>query len=259
MKPFYCRQGSKRKYAEALETLFPPHHTYVEAFLGGGAVFWSKEPSEKEVINDFDSVLIKDYRNLVSAPSDPSRFPLLTTERSQNAFLANPPKTKSAKVVEALLRRCNGFGGTYLETDGVYKTTTHERKFEHIGEYKDRLKGVTILNESYDKVFRKYDSNETFFFLDPPYEMSKGLDYAKDSESFDFEALERACSRLRGKFLITINDSPYIRDIFKDFHIYPYVVEGHHSKESSIGAKDRPELLISNYTLPTGWKHEMTV
>jgi DNA adenine methylase len=259
MKPFYCRQGSKRKYAEALESLFPPHQTYVEAFLGGGAVFWSKSPSHKEVINDFDSVLIKDYRNLVSAPSDPSSFPVLSSERSQNAFLANPPKTKSAKVVEALLRRCNGFGGTYLETDGVYKTTTHERKFEHIGEYKDRLKGVTILNESYDKVFRKYDSNETFFFLDPPYEMSKGLDYAKGSESFDFEALERACARLRGKFLITINDSPYIRGIFKDFHIYPYVVEGHHSKESSIGAKDRPELLISNYTLPSAWKHEMTV
>ena len=217
-------------------------------------MFWAKEPSPKEVINDLDELLIQDYRNLVSAPDDPSRFPLLSTERSQNAFLTHTPKTKSAQVVEALLRRCNGFGGTYLETNKVFKTTTHERKFEHIGEYKDRLKGVTILNESYDKVFKKYDAADTFFFLDPPYEMSKGLDYASGSESFDFEAFEKACSRLRGKFLITINDSPRIRSIFKDFHIYPYVVQGHHSKESSIGAKDRPELLISNYVLPTGWK-----
>jgi hypothetical protein len=152
----------------------------------------------------------------------------------------------------------DGVRPSYKSGNKVYKITTHERKFENIAEYKDRLKGVTILNESYEKVFRKYDSNETFFFLDPPYEMSKGLDYAKGSESFDFEALERACSRLKGKFLITINDSPYIRDLFSDSYIYPYVVEGHHSKESSIGAKDRPELLISNYNLPTGWKKEMT-
>ena len=68
MKPFFCRQGSKRKYSDALESLFPKHHTYVEPFLGGGAVFWEKQPSAVEIINDLDDGLITDYELILSAP-----------------------------------------------------------------------------------------------------------------------------------------------------------------------------------------------
>ena len=80
MRPFFCRVGSKRKYDKALISLFPAHRTYVEPFLGGGAVFFRKEPSEVEVINDLDGKLVADYRLILSAPTDISAYPILRTE-----------------------------------------------------------------------------------------------------------------------------------------------------------------------------------
>jgi len=243
--------------------LFPVHEVYVEPFFGGGALFFGKEPSQKEVVNDLDSNLIADYKRILTAPNDASSYPMPTTESGQNAFLTQTNTSVPAKVVESLLRRCNGFGGNYLEKGktGVYtddrrilKVTTHKQKLNKMKEYKERLGHATILNQDYRKVIKKYDSAKTFFFLDPPYEMSKGIGYAKGSEDFDFDELASALRHIKGDFLMTINNSPRIRKAFEDFKLYPYVVKGHHSVTSGIGSKDRPELLISNYDLPKGWR-----
>lgn len=180
------------------------------------------------------------------------------TLTSQNRFLTETHTTIPDKVIESLLRRCNGFGGRYLETTGVtqatdgriQKVTLHKTKLQRMGEYKARLEHATILNQDYRKVIKKYDSGKTFFFLDPPYEMSKGINYAKGSETFDFEELAKTLRGIKGDFLMTINDSPRIREVFREFKIYPYIVKGHHSETSPIGSKDRKELLVSNYKLP---------
>lgn len=211
-----------------------------------------------------------DYKRVATAPPFSDAYPILTGKSAQDKFLNTTHKDKPSQIVESLLRRCNGFGGNYIAkgsnrgvyTDDrphrVFKVTTHENKLRDIGAYKARLSGATLLNTTYAKVFDRYDAPDSFFFLDPPYEMSKGIGYAKGSESFDFEAFADALRDLDGKFLVTINDSPYIRKTFKGFNLYRYVVKGHHSEKSGIGAKDRPELLITNYTLPRQWKSRMT-
>jgi DNA adenine methylase len=246
-----------------LESLFPVHEVYVEPFFGGGALFFGKEPSQKEVVNDLDSTLVADYKRILTAPNDASAYPMPTTEAGQNKFLTQINTSVPAKVVESLLRRCNGFGGNYLEKGktGVYtderrilKVTTHKQKLNKMKEYKERLGHATILNQDYRKVIKKYDSAKTFFFLDPPYEMSKGIGYAKGSEDFNFDELASILRTIKGDFLMTINNSPRIRKAFAGFKLYPYVVKGHHSVTSGIGSKDRPELLISNYDLPKGWR-----
>ena len=241
-----------------LTTLFPPHQVYVEPFFGGGAVFFGKTPSEKEIVNDLDSKLIQDYKRILQAPNSVESYKIPKTLLTQNRFLTETHTSIPDKVIESLLRRCNGFGGRYIETTGVtqasderiQKVTLHKSKIQRIEEYKKRLNDATILNQDYRKVIKKYDSGKTFFFLDPPYEMSKGINYAKGSETFDFEELAKTLRGIKGDFLMTINDSPRIREVFREFKIYPYVVKGHHSETSPIGSKDRKELLVSNYTLP---------
>jgi DNA adenine methylase len=241
-----------------LTTLFPPHQVYVEPFFGGGAVFFGKTPSEKEIVNDLDSKLIQDYKRILQAPSSVESYKIPKTLLTQNRFLTETHTSIPDKVIESLLRRCNGFGGRYIETTGVtqasderiQKVTLHKSKLQRMEDYKKRLNDATILNQDYRKVIKKYDSGKTFFFLDPPYEMSKGINYAKGSETFDFEELAKTLRDIKGDFLMTINDSPRIREVFREFKIYPYVVKGHHSETSPIGSKDRKELLVSNYTLP---------
>ena len=61
MKTPITYYGGKQNLVATILPLMPHHDTYVEPFLGGGAVFWAKGKSEVEVINDSNRELIKFY------------------------------------------------------------------------------------------------------------------------------------------------------------------------------------------------------
>ena len=54
--------GGKSVLAPRIVKMMPPHRTYVEPFAGGAAVFWEKEPSPREVLNDKDREIAAAYR-----------------------------------------------------------------------------------------------------------------------------------------------------------------------------------------------------
>ena len=63
----------------------------------------------------------------------------------------------------------------------------------------------------------------------------------------DYEEMNKVLQNLKGMFLLTINDSPSIRKIFKGFILKPIFVKSH--SNTTIGGKDRKELFIMNYSL----------
>lgn len=56
--------GGKSVLAPRIVKLIPKHRTYVEPYAGGAAVFFEKEPSAKEVLNDKDPEIAAAYRFL---------------------------------------------------------------------------------------------------------------------------------------------------------------------------------------------------
>src|SRR6202021_163737 len=54
--------GGKNRLANGIIAIFPKHTTYVEAFAGGAQVFFRKEPSKVEVLNDLDGEIVNFYR-----------------------------------------------------------------------------------------------------------------------------------------------------------------------------------------------------
>jgi hypothetical protein len=56
-------------------------------------------------------------------------------------------------------------------------------------------------------------------------------------------------AKTKGKWLLSINDSPNIRRIFKGFYYKAFTVKAKSKAISiqTIGSKDRKELLIANY------------
>ena len=85
--------------------------------------------------------------------------------------------------------------------------------------------GVSVVLFAILCAIYKYNNAETFFFLDQPYEnTNKDFGYAEDAD-FDFERLATLLRLIKGKFLMTINDSPDIRRLFKGFNIKPWKVK----------------------------------
>jgi DNA adenine methylase len=244
MKPFICRVGSKRDIADKIIEMFPDHTTYIEPFIGGGAIFWKKDPSPIEIINDLDSDIADTYKIIKKTKLEAEDFPSdLNTLPKLKKWFDNPVENEADFLTYQIISYCNSFGsrGT-TKSSGIYKPSNPYAKTKKIDAYRDRLKNVKILNQSYEKVIKKYDSEDTFVYLDPPYVDSKQL---YKHGAFDFEKLAKTLSKMKGKFLMSINDDPYIREVFSDFYQKKIVIKAKGNK--SIGAKDRPELLILNY------------
>src|SRR5690606_23992231 len=61
MKTPISYYGGKQNLVSKILPLIPHHQTYTETFVGGGAIFWAKRPSESEIINDYNRELINFY------------------------------------------------------------------------------------------------------------------------------------------------------------------------------------------------------
>ena len=110
----------------------------------------------------------------------------------------------------------------------------------------DRLAHVVVEQLPFADFIRRYDRAETLFYLDPPYWGSE-TDYGQDVFSRgDFDALAAQLAGIKGKFLVSLNDTPGVRAGFSAFEI--------RSLETTYFCSGKPqragEVLISNYDLP---------
>lgn len=62
-QPIIPWMGGKRRLADILLPRFPVHHTYVELFAGGAALYFMRHiPAKVEVINDVNGDVVNLYR-----------------------------------------------------------------------------------------------------------------------------------------------------------------------------------------------------
>ena len=64
MKTPISYYGGKQTLLRHMLPLVPEHSTYTEAFAGGAALYFAKQPAEVEVINDINQNLVNFYRVL---------------------------------------------------------------------------------------------------------------------------------------------------------------------------------------------------
>ena len=108
-----------------------------------------------------------------------------------------------------------------------------------------RLAHVYIENMPYAKLLTRVDRPSTFFYLDPPYYNYEDY-YGKDVfGKGDFMVLRDLLRGLKGKFLLSLNDTPEVREIYKGFRIETvttsYTMAGGDKK------KKAREVLIRNF------------
>lgn len=244
--------GGKSRLAQEIIKLIPAHTTYVEVFSGAAWVFFRKDPSKVEIINDKDSELVAFYRVLQNHLEEfLKQFKWLLTSREwwndwKNQLDAGGlTDIQKAARYYYVQRQCFGGrvkGRTFGTAASRAVRVNLLRMEEELSEVHLRLSRVMIEHLDYADLITKYDKSETFFYLDPPY--YKMPYYKHNFVHDDFTRLESVLSAVSGKFIMSINDHPEIHQIFNHFTIKKIKV--HYSVSKDIKELGN-ELLISNF------------
>jgi len=245
--------GGKRRVANRIAALIPPHTTYVEAFAGGAQVFFHKERSKVEVINDLDGEVANFFLVLQRHPQELARL-AETQPASREIFTrmkAQPPDllTDIERASRFLYLQRNAWSGIRARPSfhyAVSKPNNHNPLTlpTRLLEAAERLARVQIEHLPYEDILVRYDRPTTFFYLDPPY---VGVDlYHHNFTDRQFRQLAERLRDVQGTFLLSINDCPKARVWFRHFHrreisfAYTSLKHGGMFKE----------LLFANFPLP---------
>ncbi|MDR1396988.1 MAG: DNA adenine methylase [Desulfarculales bacterium] len=246
--------GGKSLLAEKIITKLPEHTCYVEPFVGAGWVFFRKTPSKVEVLNDKNGDLVAMYRCIQNHLEEFAKeFKwLLTSRELWNDFRSQMQSNGLTDIQRGArfyyLQRLSFGGKVGNRTYGT--STTHSRAInllrieEELSQVHIRFNQVQIENLDYHEIIRRYDRPHTLFYVDPPYwncedYYGKGL-FGKD----DFHILAAMLADLKGKFLLSLNDTPEVRKIFSAFKIESVPVRYSCAKGERPMAK---EVFITNY------------
>jgi DNA adenine methylase len=243
--------GGKRALAKRVIEMFPAHTTYVEAFAGGAQVFFHKEPSKVEVLNDLDGEIVNFFRVCQLHYEELLRYSryVLVSRRWFDLLRATNPGmlTDVQRAARYLYLLKNSFASLVRHPNYHWHVVQPpgfnlERLPQLIENAHKRLERVQIECLPYEEVLKRFDRPATLFYLDPPYFRRKLYRY--NLEDADFAKLAERLAGLRGKFVLSLNDVPEVRALFQRFHVYG--VELAYTAQKRAGRRYR-EVLITNF------------
>jgi len=245
--PFGRTGGKKLLKKKIVDKYFPKNYEdliYVEPFIGAGSVFFYKNPSIKEIINDLDKniyILFKGFQkydgNKIS--NDINGF---WTKEDFNKTLNSNPKKPYNIFIKTLLLVKQSFFNNFISYDKPSNSKGISTNYKN--KISERLKNTIILNKDYKKLIDKYDSPNTFFYLDPPYENSTNL---YEHDTLPIEDIFNSLKNIKGYFLLSYNDSKKAKELFKDFKI-SYIKTKYVIPTVGGHTRIKKEMLIRNYT-----------
>ena len=256
VRPAAGYQGGKKNLARRICALIDrtPHDGYAEPFVGMGGIFLRRSTRPKvEAINDISADVANFFRVLQEHYPyfvDMLRFRVASrNEFERLAALPAERLTDLQRAARFLYLQRLAFGGKVAGRNfGVsssqsarFNVTTLEPLLAEIHE---RLAGVWIEQLPYATFSERYDRPGMLFYLDPPY-FGCEEDYgAGVFDRADFDRLAELLAAARGKFILSINDRPEIRQAFAAFEIAE--LETTYTIARGENARRAGELVISN-------------
>jgi DNA adenine methylase len=234
MNPFHWR-GSKSRIVQKILPYFGTAKVYVEAFCGGASLFWNKSPHPVEVLNDLDGDVINFFRML----QDPEKR--IQLEEKLSLTLYSRDEFRKALELEILpsvsdvdrawaffVRQNQGFAGSAQtegrwgrsfigsESKGSSVNRSWNAKKSHIRQWCERLENVQVDNVDALTCISYWDSDDTAFYLDPPYVPDtrvKGFQssYKHDCDLDFHEKLVKLLTDVKGSVVL----SGYPSDVYK--------------------------------------------
>ncbi len=252
MKNVLKYPGSKTRIAKWICSFIPEHDVYLEPFFGGGAVFFNKEPARIETINDLSAEVYNYFKVLRNNADELIKLIELTPysrEEYNNAFTSTDDHVEQAR--RFAVRCCQGFGCSNRYRNGFRssigksspRTTTFWNNFpDTLKQASKRLLEAQIENQDALRLIERYNKEEVFIYVDPPYliETRKGYLYQHELDEFEHIKLLNALKKHKGKVMI----SSYENDLY-DTHLKGWGKE--QKSTTAEGSVKRIETIYMNY------------
>ncbi len=262
MKTPITYYGGKQKLAATILKLIPEHKLYCEPFIGGAAIFFAKEPSPVEVINDVNSEMINFYKTVQNDFTSLEKHIRITLHsrksfREASVIYNNPDMfTEIQRAWAVWCLASQGFAGMLDGSWGydVAKNTTTKKitnkRTTFTEDYAIRLQNVQIECTDALRIIRSRDQAKAFFYCDPPYFNSDCGHYDGYSKD-DFESLLKLLSGIKGKFLLSSYPSPILKQYNKAMGWDQVEIKQTVSVANNNGkpGKAKTEVLTANYSL----------
>ena len=257
--------GGKSRVVERIAALVPPFDEFREPFVGGGSVFVylrQKFPGKKFWINDIYRELAVFWgQNQINAAEVVEQVTRWKAEFSDgkrlHKFLRENKENFGEIETAAAFFVFNRITFSGTTEAGGFSLQAFERRFtdssiKRLKAIPAILQDVKITNSDYEELLATGGEN-VFLFLDPPYfsAVNSAL-YGKNGnlhKSFDHERFAKNLKNCPHKWLLTYDDSPFIRELFSFANITDWnLTYGMRNVTSDSNQKAR-ELFISNYEL----------
>lgn len=207
--------GAKTMLAEWIIGHFPTHETYVEPYFGSGAVFWRKQRSRSEYINDLNSEVVRFFRTLRSRAAEVALALELTPYSREEYLLSMEPTEDDVEFCRRFVMRhqmsIGGNGGARYATGWRHNGVQNchggviagwNKLPSRMGPVAARLKAAQIENRDAVELIDRLNGLEVLVYVDPPYPNTVRSKKGKDAKMYAVEMMDEASHiRLLGSLL----------------------------------------------------------
>lgn len=252
--PIIPWMGGKRRLADRLIPLFPPHECYVEVFAGGAALYFLRpQGAPVEVLNDINGDLVTLYRVVQNHLEEFVRQFKWALSSRQIFEWQKMTRTETLTDIQRAARffylQHHAFAGKVTGQSFGTATTAPAinllRIEENLSAAWQRLSGTYVENLPWLECAERYDRAHTFHYMDPPYWETAG--YGVDFPFENYERMAEFMRRCKGKVMVSINDHPDIREVFKGFHFEEVNIRYSVGNPRGAGAEASGELVITSW------------
>ena len=252
--------GGKSYMTDIIISHFPKDYSiYIEGFGGGASVLFAKERDKLEIYND----LGRNVYSLFKVLSDKELFEQMKEKLDLTYYSSDIRKEfiedlkrndlslvdrayKYFYVNRSSFNSVGGFSTSLCVRRNMSKSVSdYLSAIDGLSEVHNRLSSVIIENRNIFDLIEKYDDENTFFYLDPPYihdTRSSGTEYECEMSDEEHENFVNMLLNGKGKFLVSGYEHPIYRKLVDNgWNLYKY--------DSVNACSDRTECLWYNYDI----------
>jgi DNA adenine methylase len=220
--------GGKRNLKKTLLEQIPPHDIYVEVFCGSAKLLFAKQPSACEILNDANGDIANFFRVAKHRAAELAELfdhEVVHAERFRELRVEGNPKDEMQRALRFAYLVWYSYGAKgqhFAASSAKDRLATGGRMRRPIDEVRgileataERLRRVLVEQRDFAEILKRYDSPQTWMYLDPPYVHFGNVAAYEPLAQERREQLFATLATMRAKWLMSFDDCSEVRALAK--------------------------------------------